>query len=101
MALFSFSEISQKAKAAFLRFPVTLTWVLWGSFFWMCLLEFDTKNEVFKQYGNTLFVLILGVSWLIGTKFFIEQLKPSKFNHLINIIPVSGLIYFLSIFRKF
>ncbi|WP_299533886.1 DUF4153 domain-containing protein [Ulvibacterium sp.] len=70
-------DIANKAQSAFKRFPVTLVWVMLGSFFCIFLLE-DNSGQLFEKYSDVLLTLVLGVSWLIGTQFFLEQVKNRK-----------------------
>lgn len=89
----SFQEIADKAKHAFKRFPITLTWCIVGSIFFMCLIEID-PNNLFDHYKGSLLTFSLGVSWFIGTKFLIEQLKqPEKWQWL-KLVTLGLLIIF-------
>lgn len=73
----TFTEITGKAQNTLRRFPVTLVWVIVGSFFCIFLLE-DNSGKLLEKYSNILLTLVLGVSWLIATQFFTEQLKSPK-----------------------
>ncbi|WP_425235268.1 DUF4153 domain-containing protein [Ulvibacterium sp.] len=73
----SLIDITGKAQNAFKRFPVTLVWVILGSFFYIFLLE-ENSSVLLKKYSDVLLTLLLGVSWFIGTQFFLEQLKSPK-----------------------
>jgi hypothetical protein len=88
----SLVDITGKAQNAFKRFPVTLVWVILGSFFYIFLLE-DNSSVLFEKYSDILLTLLLGVSWFIGTQFFLEQLKnPKKWMGLKLIVLV--LLFF-------
>ncbi|WP_111308804.1 DUF4153 domain-containing protein [Confluentibacter sediminis] len=91
MKLFNFSEIYQKAESAFLRFPITLTWAILGTFFVIYIVEFDLDFDNYVRETSTLF---LGISWLIGTQFFIEQQKGSKPKMWLFIITIALLLIF-------
>ncbi|WP_282160072.1 DUF4153 domain-containing protein [Ulvibacterium marinum] len=73
----SLIDITGKAQNAFKRFPITLVWVILGSFFYIFLLE-ENSSVLLKKYSGVLLTLLLGVSWFIGTQFFVEQLKNPK-----------------------
>lgn len=73
----SIKEITDKAQNAFLRFPITLIWAIAGSAFYIYVVGEDSNN-LFDEYEAVLLTLILGVSWLIGIQFFLEQLKHQK-----------------------
>lgn len=73
----SLTDITDKAQNAFKRFPITLIWVILGSFFYIFLLE-ENSSVLLKKYSGLLLTLLLGVSWLIGMQFFLEQLKNPK-----------------------
>jgi len=74
MRSFSFSSFSLKAAEAFKRFPIALIWAILGTIFFIVLIEQD-ERLIYKEYQNISLVLILGVSWLIATQFYIEQFK--------------------------
>ena len=74
MRLFSPSEFMIKALAAFKRFPVTLIWVILFTLLLVVLAERDI-DDIFETYNNISLTAVLGVSWLIGTQFYIEQFK--------------------------
>lgn len=74
MRLFSPSEFLIKALEAFKRFPFVLLWVL----FWATMLVVIAQKDVdliFDEHLNLTLTAILGVSWLIGAQFYIEQFK--------------------------
>ncbi len=88
MNLFSIAEISGKAQNAFKRFPVTLVWAIIGTFYCMFLLD-DNSGDLFDRNLDVVLTLILGISWLIATQFFIEQQqKPQKWFVLKGVILV-------------
>lgn len=70
-----FKELNQKALIAFERFPVTLIWVLLGSFY--CMFQVSASNFPEDHYRIVL-ILLLGVSWLISAQFFSEAAKLGK-----------------------
>ena len=54
MQLPSLGEISEKAKNAFRRFPVTLIWAILGSSYCIYVID-DNANHLFDhELGNTL-----------------------------------------------
>ena len=77
MLLPSVAELADKAKIAFKRFPITLVWAIVGTMFGIMLLE-DTTAERLEENTDILMTMILGVSWLIGIQFFVEELKAQK-----------------------
>ncbi len=72
----SLGEISSKTKDAFKRFPITISWAIVGTLFALFTTEADTFNSPF--YGKIILTFILGISWLIATRFFEEQFKKDK-----------------------
>lgn len=72
----SFGEITSRAKNTFKRFPITLFWAIVGTLFTLFAIETDTFDNAF--YGKVILTFILGVSWLIATRFFEEQFKKDK-----------------------
>lgn len=93
MNLPSISEISIKAKMAIGRFPLTAIWSILGSFYCIFLLE-NTENDFPDKHFNILMTLILGISWFIGTQFFIEQQKKPKNWQVLKIAVLALLIGF-------
>lgn len=91
MKLFNLSEITQKANSAFLRFPVTLTWAILGTFFILFIIEFDLD---FEDYSREISTLFLGISWLIGTHFFVEQQKTPKNKWWLFVLMIALLVVF-------
>ncbi len=87
----SLGEFSTKGKAAFQRFSITLSWAIIGTLFMLFAIENDLLNQTFTT--NILLTFVLGVSWLIATRFFIEQFDPLK--EWIIIIPILLLGLFL------
>ena len=77
MLLPSVAELADKAKIAFKRFPITLVWAIVGTMFGIMLLE-DTTAERLEENTDILMTMILGVSWLIGIQFYVEELKAQK-----------------------
>lgn len=93
MNLPSISEIFIKAKMAIGRFPLTSIWVILGSLYCVFLLE-NTENDFPDKHFNILMTLILGISWFIGTQFFIEQQKKPKSWQVLKIVVLALLIGF-------
>ncbi len=94
MNLFSIAEISGKAQNAFKRFPVTLVWAILGTFYCIYLLD-DNSGDLFDQNLDVVLTLILGISWFIGTQFFIEQQQqPQKWFVLKGAVLVLLLLFF-------
>lgn len=91
MLLPSIAELADKAKIAFKRFPITLVWAIVGTFFCIFLLE-DTTAERLEENTDILMTLILGVSWLIGIQFFVEQLKVQKIWGWLKLV-ILGLLF--------
>ena len=93
MKLPSYKELTNKAISAFNRFPITLTWAIVGTLFFIWLIEVDS-NRLFDYYENSLLTFTLGVSWFIGTKFFIEQQKEPQKWQWIKLVTLVLLICF-------
>ncbi|TYP99885.1 uncharacterized protein DUF4153 [Tenacibaculum adriaticum] len=72
----SLGEITHKGKEAFKRFPITLSWSIIGTLFTLWSVEIETFDKIF--YGKVILTFILGISWLIATRFFEEQFKTDK-----------------------
>ncbi len=98
MAFPSIKEISDKAQGAFKRFPVTLIWVVLGSFY--CIYHIgNNANNFFDDYLDVFLTLILGVSWLIGIQFYIEQrsdIKKWQFSKLAVLVLLFLFYWYLS-----
>lgn len=94
MKIPSISEITSKAQHAIVRFPLTLLWAVGGTVFFIKLLE-NTSNNLFEKHNDELLTLIVGLSWLIGIQFFIEQFKnPKKWQWLkLVVLLLLGLFY--------
>ena len=90
----SISEITDKAQNAFKRFPLTLLWAIFGTFFCIYLIEYNSR-DFFDVHSDIVLTLIVGISWLIGTQFFIEQLENPKKSQWINLVvlPLLPLLY--------
>lgn len=97
MNLPSIEEIISKAKDAFLRFPITLSWVILGTFFGIYIIEYQ-PTTLFEEHGGKVLTLILGVSWLTGTQFLIEQTaKPKKWWWLKIIVLLLLLLFYVQL----
>jgi hypothetical protein len=93
MNLPSLSEISGKAKMAIGRFPITSIWVVFGSFYCMYLLEY-AEYDFPEKHFRVVMTLILGISWLIGSQFFIEQQKNPKVWQALKLVVLALLVGF-------
>ncbi|RKR14676.1 uncharacterized protein DUF4153 [Maribacter vaceletii] len=93
MKIPSLVEITAKAESAAKRFPITIIWSILGTLYCIGLLE-DT-GELFEDKENVLLTLSLGISWLIGTQFLIEQFKnKNKWQWLkLLVLALLGLFY--------
>lgn len=91
MKLPSLSDITDKAQSAFKRFPVTIIWSIFSSLFFIYQCD-DRSNNPFDSHYNLSLTLILGVSWLIGVQFFIEQFKNPKKWQFLKLV-VLGLLF--------
>ncbi|WP_289037977.1 DUF4153 domain-containing protein [uncultured Zobellia sp.] len=92
MAFLSLNDLTSKAQSAFKRFPITILWALCGTLYAIWVV--DAPKEANKDnQTNILLTFILGVSWLIGSQFFLEQLKNSK--KAIWLKPVLLLLLFV------
>ncbi|SHI85495.1 protein of unknown function [Mesonia phycicola] len=87
-----FKELPSKMKVAFMRFPITLLWVILGSFFTIYIIN-DGYNW-FDNYFSELTVLSIGVSWLIGARFLKENLQNKIIGWLIKSLILIGLFIF-------
>ncbi|RMB59107.1 DUF4153 domain-containing protein [Dokdonia sinensis] len=89
MKLFSLSEFSRKATEAFKRFPFTLVWAIVSAVITIILV--DPGERAFERHGNLILIFVLGISWLIGAQFYIEQFKK-KTLWWIKIVVIGLLI---------
>jgi len=94
MKIPSLSEITTKAESALKRFPITLVWSILGSLYCMSIVG-DSSLNLFDDKSNVVLTLGLGISWLIGIQFFIEQFKNKKKWVWLKIVVVAllGLFY--------
>ena len=77
MKLFSsLGEIASKGKAALKRFPVVLTWAIVGTLFTINCIELQSLDTEFNK--KIILIFSLGISWLISSRFFLEQFKKDK-----------------------
>ncbi|CAM1343275.1 DUF4153 domain-containing protein [Tenacibaculum aestuarii] len=86
----SLGEITSKTKEAFKRFPITLSWAIVGTLFTLFVIENDTFDNI--STGIIILIFALGISWLIATRFFLEQFK--KKNYWVFLITLGFLIGF-------
>lgn len=95
MNLPSINEITQKALNAFNRFPITISWAITGSLICMAIVNVD-GNLLSDEYSSLLQTFVLGISWFIGVRFFIEQMKnPTKWEWLkLLVLLLLVLFYF-------
>ena len=77
MAFFSLGDLTGKAQSAFKRFPITLIWAICGTLFTIWVVDSPRGTDIDNR-TNIILTFILGVSWLIGAQFFVEQLKNPK-----------------------
>ena len=96
MKLLSLSEFIDKATEAFKRFPLTLIWAIVSTTIVVVLID-KNIDYLFEENNRLLLVMILGISWLIGAQFYIEQFKKAQQLWWIKIIVVLAVIgvYFL------
>lgn len=73
-----FQELAKKATLAFKRFPLAMLWALAGSIHFLIAIGMDLDKGLFTTTYRLDITFILGISWLIGTQFFIEQFKKPK-----------------------
>ncbi|MCR1023306.1 DUF4153 domain-containing protein [Cellulophaga baltica] len=94
MKIPSISEITSKAQNAILRFTLALLWAVGGTTFFIKIIE-DDKYDYLKNHNDEILTLIVGLSWLIGIQFFIEQFKnPRKWQWLkLIVLALLGLFY--------
>ena len=94
MKIPSISEITSKAQNAILRFPLALLWAVGGTTFFIKIIE-DDKYDYLRNHNDEILTLIVGLSWLIGIQFFIEQFKnPRKWQWLkLIVLALLGLFY--------
>jgi len=74
----SLGEISLKATNAFARFPVTLIWAILGTIFTIWYIDADIPRDEQTPYTKIILITILGVSWLIATRFLINYFTEVK-----------------------
>ena len=91
MKLPSIQEVLDRGLEAFKRFPLTLIWAITGTIYVMYLIGSDRVNNTFDENLDIVLTLILGVSWFIGTQFFIEQQAKHKTWQLLKILILIGL----------
>ncbi len=87
----SLNEIASKGKAAFKRFPIVLLWAIIGTLFALYCIESKSLDTEFNK--KILLIFSLGISWLISTRFFLEQLKKDKKWISIGTIMFLGFFY--------
>ena len=93
MKLPSINDMTEKALTAFKRFPITLSWAITGSFIFIAIINVDA-NLLFQEFSGLLLTFILGISWFIGTRFFIEQTKNPKKWDWLKLIILGLLVLF-------
>lgn len=73
-----FHELLQKAVLAFRRFPICMLWAISGSMYFLYAIGNDIP--LFESNFRWDMIFVLGISWLIGSAFLVEQFeKPEKF----------------------
>ena len=91
-----FKELPSKMQVAFMRFPITLLWVILGSLFTIFVVNTGGYNW-YDKYVAELTVLGIGVSWLIGAQFLKESLQNKVIGWLIKSVILIGLfIYYIT-----
>nr|WP_299031876.1 DUF4153 domain-containing protein [uncultured Tenacibaculum sp.] len=88
----SLDEILSKAKNTFNRFPITLAWVVIGTFFTLFTIEADTFDRTAN--GKIILTFVLGVSWLIATRFLKERFKKNLSWLFIVVLGFLVVFYF-------
>ena len=93
-------EISQKARNAFFRFPVTLIWTIIGTIFTIWFIDADLPKDKDTPYIKVILIAILGVSWLISTRFLINYFievkhQPKQWLILIPLIFLGWYYWYL------
>ena len=88
----SLGELTSRVVKTFKRFPGVLTWAVIGTLFILYLIETE-QGEIGAYHLNYLLTAILGISWLIATRFFIEQFKSDKSWFLIGTILLLLMFY--------
>lgn len=79
MKLFSsLNEITEKVKNAFLRFPITLVWAIFGTLFTIWFVDQKIDNIIEFKYIKIILTAVLGLSWLIATRLLIHFFKEEK-----------------------
>ncbi|WP_041632698.1 DUF4153 domain-containing protein [Maribacter sp. HTCC2170] len=95
MNLPSINEITQKALNAFNRFPITISWAIVGSLICIAIVNVD-GNLFSDEYSSLLQTFVLGISWFIGVRFFIEQSKnPEKWEWLKLLTLILLVLFYL------
>ncbi|RRO19622.1 DUF4153 domain-containing protein [Flavobacteriaceae bacterium 14752] len=90
------SELNRKAILSFERFPITLSWVVLGSFYLIGIYGVD-DFDLIQQNESLNLVLALGVSWLIGSQFLSEALHHNTLNRFVFklfVVLALGLFYY-------
>lgn len=90
MAFFQVRELLSTARSTFMRFPIVLLWAIFGAFYLIQLIENHANDDVEWQ----VFTINLGISWLIGGRFFIEQRANPKRWIWIQVVIILGLAAF-------
>lgn len=93
MAQFSISSILATSKAAIGRFPVATIWAVLGSLYIILLIEL-VSGDITDTNFDAFLTLVLGVSWFIGTQFFVEQQKNTKLWKGLNVLIFIALLLF-------
>ncbi len=89
-----FKDLNQKALSSFSRFPITLTWVIIGSFYLIGVYSFDDLEKI-NNITEIQLTLVLGVSWLIAAQFVSEALNHTKiYRFLLKLVILIALAVF-------
>jgi hypothetical protein len=90
------STLSRNALSSFNRFPLVVLWTTLGSVFLISVYATDNFDYI-KTFEALSLILILGVSWLIGTQFISESLKHNALNRFVFkgvALILLGLFYY-------
>lgn len=91
------TDLGTRTLQAAKRFPFPALWAFFGSIYCIVLLQVDEQN-FWEFYLNEVLTLSLGVSWLMATKFFIEQFRNPKKWWFLNLVTLALLaLYYFSL----
>ena len=95
MNLPSITEITDKAQTALKRFPIAILWAVLGTLYAIWLADQPSKSLINGEV-NIILTGVLGISWLIGSRFFSEQLQNKLKGIALQVIILIllGLFYY-------